>query len=128
MEELLQLLLNRLEQIGHVHEELYGTECREMMSNAVAGGFLRDTPDYVVPSTFGLHSPAANFAVRIAITAYIGAAKSMAAQIGVVSFHERLAAFQDARVKSEKEGLYFDDFFGYWSPDAFDSMGKAKPA
>lgn len=126
MDELLRLLLNRLEQIGRDHEELYDTECRQIMANAVTDGFLRDTVDYVVPSNFGLYSAHANTAVRIAITAYIRAAKSMADQVGAVSFHQRLAAFQDAHVKSDKEGCYYDDFFGFSSPDDFDPTGRAK--
>ena len=67
MEELLRRLLNRLADIGHDHEELYDTECRERMSEAVMNGFVRGASNYAMPDEFGLFSAEANLAVRQAL-------------------------------------------------------------
>jgi hypothetical protein len=124
MEELLRQLLNRLEQIGNDHEELYDTECRERMGNAVMDGFVRDKSGFVLGSNFGLHAEEANLAVKEALAEYIANAKAKAAELGITDFHERRAAFQNSDVESDEEGSFYDDFFGHSAPEAFDSAGN----
>lgn len=124
MEEVLRQLLTRLEGIGESSEELYDTECREQMGDAVMNGFVRATSDYVMPSSFGLHSAEANQAVREALSGYVEGACAKATEQGLIGFHERLAAFQNPDVESDGEGSFFDDFFGYVSPEAFDASGN----
>jgi hypothetical protein len=123
MEDLLRDLLNRLGQVGEHHEEIYDTECRDRMSNAVFDGFIRRLDGFVLPSDFGLYSPDANARVREALATYIAEASVQAPALQLRSFHERLSAFQNGDVKSNG-GDYFDDFFGYSRPDAFDCEGE----
>lgn len=124
MEELLRQLLNRLESIGHDHEELYDTECREQMSEAVMNGFVRATSNYALPDAFGLHSAEANQAVRQALAEYVAGATARAAELRLGGFHDRLAVLQNPHVESEGEGSFYDDFFGYAAPEAFDAAGN----
>ena len=123
MDELLKELLNRLGQVGKNHEEIYDTECRDRMSNAIFDGYIRRLDAFVLPSDFGLYSPEANTAVCEALASYIDRANAQANVLKLRSFHERLSAFQNGDVKSDRKD-YFDDFFGYSRPDAFNSEGE----
>jgi hypothetical protein len=120
--------LNRLEDIGAINEEIYDTECRDRMGDAVFDGFIRPVVDFNPPTDFGLHNPSANDAVRVALMEYIEKAKKLAPTVGVITFHDRLDAFQNGAIKSDAEGSYFDDFFGYSKPDAFDEAGTLRSA
>ena len=82
MGELLKDLLNRLDLIGHSHSEIYDTECRERMSDAVFNGFIRPIADARVPVDLGLLSADANALVHDALAEYIGAARNRGAAIG----------------------------------------------
>ena len=117
MREALRKLLTRLEEIGRHHEELYDTECRDRMGNAVLEGFARARSDYVLPEDFGLSVVDANRSVREALAQYIDEANFTAERDGIDSFRSRLAAFQDGSVESPGEGCRYDDFFGYVDPE-----------
>lgn len=54
----------------------------------------------------------------------IEAATDCARQKGLTTFQQRLAAFQNGNVRSNLEGSFFDDFFGWWNPEAFDGEGN----
>jgi hypothetical protein len=124
MDHLLKALLNQLERVGMSHEELYDTECRERMGNAVFDGFIRARDGFTLPSDFGLYSADANASVRNAISIYIAKANETAAALGMTSFHQRLSAFQNENVKSDVAGIYYDDVFGYSRPDLFTESGE----
>jgi len=125
MEELLHRLLNQLEAIGSGHEELYDTECRERMANAVMDGFVRGQK-IVLADDFGLYTPEANLAVKAALGEYIANAKALAADLRIAKFHDRLAAFQNSRIQSDGQRNLYDDFFGHSPPDAFDPAGNVR--
>jgi hypothetical protein len=124
MEELLRRLLNRLERIGNDHEELYDTECREQMSDAIMNGFLRASGADDLRSDFGLFSAEANLAVREALLEYVERTCPKASEFGLSRFHNRLDAFQNRNVASHGEGSFSDDFFGYAAPESFDAAGN----
>lgn len=124
MEELLRQLLNRLDVIGEEHEEIYDTDCRERMSEALWYGYLRNQSDYVLPDTYDLFTPEGNLAVKQALGKYIQDANAKAAELGIHDFHARMAAFQNDDVVSDVEGNYYDDFFGEWEPESFDDAGN----
>ena len=126
MNDLLKQLLNQLEAVGSSNEEIYDSECRDRMGESILSGFVRQKEGIILPVSFGLHSAEANGAVRLALTEYIGRANQLAATLGITAFHERLAAFQNGAIKSDREGAYFDDFFGYSSPDAFIESGEVR--
>ena len=122
VDDLLKELLNRLGRVGNDHEEVYDTECRDRMSHAVFDGFIRRLDDFVLPSDLGLYSPEANASVREALAVYIDEANAKAVALHLTSFHHRLSVFQNGDLKSDG-GDYFDDFFGYSDPDAFNTEG-----
>ena len=124
MEELLRHLLNRLDSIGKEHDELYDSECREQMGNAVMSGFVRALDRYDLPAEFGLYSAEANRMVRSALMEYVNLANAKASDVGMSGFHDRLAAFQNPEIESDIERNYYDDFFGYAAPKAFDASGR----
>lgn len=124
MNELLLRLLNQLDRIGSDHGELYDSECRDRMSAAIVDGFVRNVSGFVAPEEYGLWTREANLAVREALAQYLTDARQLAAELGIASFHDRLAAFQDADVESSEEGSFYDDFFGYSPPELFDASGK----
>lgn len=124
MDDLLKELLNKLEIVGETHEELYDSEVREQMGNAIFDGFIRPKHGYLLPDAFGLYTDDGNSAVKDALAEYILAANAKASEIGLSSFHDRLASFQNPDVKSESTSAYYDDFFGYSRPEAFDSLGN----
>lgn len=123
MGELLKALLDRLDLIGSTHHEIYDTECRERMSDVVFNGFIRPVADSQIPDDFGLYSADANALVREALANYIDAARDRGMGSGLRSFHDRLASFQDGKVCSNS-GSYYDDFFGYSAPEAFNEAGE----
>ncbi len=128
MDEILKRLLNELEAIGEEHEEIYDSEVREQMSNAIFDGFIRPKDGFALLDELGMRSPIANQEVRAALANYIAAANAEAARAGVSSFHDRLAAFQNSEIDSDGEGAFYDDFFGYSRPDAFDALGDVLEA
>ena len=123
MDTLLLALLDALDAVGENHEEIYDTVCREKMGEPIFYLFIKPDAEYVVPGEFGLFDAAANLAVRQALVTYVTAAKSRAIQLGIDTFHDRMAAFQNNDIESNRERNYFDDFFGWMNPDSFDENG-----
>jgi hypothetical protein len=121
MNHLLLELLLRLEAIGQEHEEIYDSEVRDQMREAVHDGFLDLVPDYRLPDTFGLASDEGNRSVRDALSSYIEAAKAKAQELGL-TFKQRLNAFQGTEAMTPA-GTTSDEFFGYSSPDLFTEAG-----
>lgn len=106
-------LLESLEAIGTEHEEVYDTDVRERMSEAVYKAFLNPVPGYQLPLEFGMFEPNANAAVRAAISGYVERAAARAAVLALSDPKARLAAFQDEDVMTRGEEQYPDDFFGW---------------
>jgi hypothetical protein len=121
MDELLLELLNRLEAIGQEHEEIYDSEVRDQMREAVHDGFLDLVPGYKLPDTFGLRSDEGNRLVREALSSYIEAATAKAQALGL-TFKQRLNAFQSTDAMTPT-GTTADEFCGYTSPDLFTESG-----
>ena len=122
MEELLQRLMSRLERIAETHEEIYDTDVREQMSEAIFDGFIRPTSNFTLPNEFGMFSAEGNRLVKEAVAAYIPAANARAAALGLTSFRSRLDAFQNDNVQTES-GQLPDEFFGWADPAGFDENG-----
>ncbi len=125
MEQLLLELLSQLEAIGEIHGELYDSEVREKMGEAVMEGYVRNSSGYRPPDHFGMYSVEADAAVREALLAYIVTANSLADRIGLTSFKVRLAAFQNPAVRtSSSVQCYYDDMFGHTPPEWYDEGGN----
>jgi len=108
----LETLLNTLEEIGEEHGEVYDTDCREQMSDAVFISFIFEKSDYVMPNRFGLFTKEGNEAVKVALTKYVNEMLLLAKD---ADLKERLEMFQD-KVYSEN-GVSQDDFFGWVNVD-----------
>jgi hypothetical protein len=106
-------LMERLETVGAKHEEVYDTDVRERMSEAVHRAFLKPEPGYQFPPEYGMFEPEGNAAVRHALTEYVKRASARAGALGMSDPQERLAAFQDAEVATSGEGQTPDSFFGW---------------
>lgn len=116
MKDILLELLDTLEKIGSTHGEIYDTEVREQMFDAVYQGFIAPQPNYLLPERFGLYDAEANQLVRAALTKYIAGANEAAEAKGLVSPSARLAEFQKAGVYTTNEGQSGDEFFGWLAP------------
>ena len=124
MKELLLKLLLRLEAIGEENEEIGDTVCHDAMSEAVFRAFLVPERDYEFPDEFGLCGPEADLAVRDALLDYVNAARELAPAEGLLTFQQRLAAFQDCSVFTEHGGSTTDDFFGGFAASMYSENGE----
>src|SRR5882724_886739 len=116
MKEILIELLDMLEAIGSTHGEIYDTDVREQLFEAVYNGFIVPEANYKLPARFGLYKPEANAQVRAALSKYIAAANEAAEAKGLVTPRDRLAAFLIKGAYTTKEGQSGDEFFGWLSP------------
>jgi hypothetical protein len=123
MKEILSNLLEELEKIGESNEEIYDSECREKMDDAIWYGFLVPDIKYQLSDDFGLYNESANSLVKHALQKYIFEASNIAASNNM-SFLERLAAFQDNDVFTLGSKNDYNDFFGYSNPEEFNNSGK----
>ena len=98
MDDLLRDLLDSLDAVGEEHEEIYDTECREMMGEPIFNLFIKPTEGYQMPDDFGLYSSKANQQVRLALARYIDAATDCARQEGLT-----LTQLEALRLVLEKE-------------------------
>lgn len=124
MEQLLLELLTRLEAVGERDESVFDAVVREKMGDPVFYGFIKPEPGYVLPDDYGMPEEE-NRRIKAALGSYIEGARSLAQNLGLETFHERLAAFQNLAVRTEQKNGY-DDFFGWMNPDLFDEAGNAK--
>ena len=124
MEQLLLELMCRLEVVGDRDESLYDSEVREMMGDPIFYLFVRPTPQYVMSDDFGMPDKE-NQDIKAALLDYIQGALSIAPDLGLDTFHKRLAAFQNGAVRTVQLNS-FDDFFGWMNPDLFDASGNVR--
>lgn len=124
MEELLSILLERLRLIGEEHSELYDSEVREQMGEAIMEGFIREQKGFRLPDQFGMYSDEANRRVKAAIAKYIEGANKKTSEVGLKNFHDRLAAFQNSKVQTSVPGNDYEEFFGHTSPEFYDEYGN----
>lgn len=126
MQPILSRLLDRLDAIAEQHEEVGDTDVREAMSDAVFDGFLRPVPSFTLPERFAMFSEEGDRLISRALAEFLPAANGHAAAAGLVSFHDRLSAFQDGDLKSSA-GSYYDDYFGWANPKDYDAEGTVAP-
>lgn len=123
MNELLRHLLESLETIANQHPELFDSDVREAMSDAVVDGFVRGRGIEAVPDSFAMFSVEADAWVRKVIEEYVVSANRIASEVGLKSFPDRLAAVQNPKVRTSF-GSDYEDFLGHSPADCFDSVGN----
>jgi len=126
MESVLLELLCRLEALGEEYGDLYDSEVRQAMSAAVFAGFIRALPGYTLPDRFAMYRPGGDQRVREVLAWFIAAFAKAAEHDGLVTFHQRLAAFQNRKVRTATT-LGIEDFFGWAPPEQYDEAGKLIP-
>jgi hypothetical protein len=112
MDKALRKLLGRLAHIAETHEEVYDSDVREAMRDAVFHGFVKRVPSFRMPATFETFSAEADQLIRDALVEYLNEANSRADALGL-GFRARYAAFQDEHVTFGPQQLNYGDFFGY---------------
>ncbi len=80
------------------------------MGDHVLRGLLRPEPGYQPTGEYGL-DPEANRKVAAALAAFCKAAEAEARRLGLTTFEQRVAAFQNPQVVTSG-GSDFNDFFG----------------
>ena len=126
MNEVLLQLLHRLEAVGDEHDELYDSDVREAMDNAVFCGFLKPQFDYILPDKFAMYTPEGDRKVRRVVEWFLPTARAAADRCGLDTFHKRLKAFQNLDVCTARQNTY-NDFFGWADPELFDQNGNVFP-
>lgn len=116
-------MLNKLEEIGNDHEELFDSDVCQDMEDAIMNGFVRRKLQYEIPQDFGMFSDEANSAVREAISEYVSTCNNKADELGIVAFHDRLNAHQDGSVVTAQRNDY-EEFFGHARNEFFDELGN----
>lgn len=125
MEAILFELLSRLERLGEAHEELYDSEAREEIGNIIMDGFIRRKPEFAIPTRLGMLSDAADAEVRQALRSYIENANILAQELGLTSFHARLAAIQNRNVRTNPTtAADYEELFGHTPPECYDEAGN----
>jgi hypothetical protein len=122
VEQLLLELMRKLEVVGDRDESLYDSVVREKMGNPIFYLFVKPTAGYVMPDNYGV-SEGEDRLIKAALREYVEGALALAPQLGLNTFHERLAAFQQEEARTEG-GNYYDDFFGWSDPAVFDESGN----
>jgi hypothetical protein len=117
MEKALADLLVRLLAIGESHRELYDSEVRERLDNAIYHGFLISGPGYELPGDFALYTDEGNRAVRDALDQFLCSAREAAAVEGLTTFRARVMAFQNLSIRVGPQRKCYNSFFGYRNPN-----------
>lgn len=123
MDQLLLDLLVRLEAVGDRDESLYDSVVREKMGLAVFWGFIKPKPGYVLPDDYGMPE-AESQDIRDALADYVAAASALAPTLGLTTFHQRLAAFQNDDLRTPGQRNDYEEFVGWSNPDQFDADGN----
>jgi hypothetical protein len=110
MTALLRELLERLEEIGEDHSEIYDSGVRDRMGAAIWEGFVAPQPGFAVPAEFGMFSAEGDQLVYKAISEYVEKANRRADELSMNAQDERLRAFEQHGIDTTK-GEQFDDFF-----------------
>ncbi len=88
-------------------------------------GFVRRTPGFEMPERLGMLSQTADCELRRALAAYIEGANRLAGEIGLTSFHSRLAAFQNPAVCTNSDiAVDYEELFGHTAPEWYDEDGR----
>ncbi|WP_147274353.1 hypothetical protein [Bremerella cremea] len=123
MRDALKRLLNLLDEIGNEHEELFDSDVRQNIRNAIMEGFVRHRLKYEIPQDFGMFSEDGNTAVRNAISEYVATGNKKADELEIRTFHDRLNVMQDDSVCSVN-GNDYEEFLGHSRGEFFDEVGN----
>jgi hypothetical protein len=127
MKRALKALLRKLEAIQEEYDGLGDTNVRDHMGDDVRRGFLQPEAGFAPSGEYGLE-PEADRKVAKALAAFCKSASAAAQRLGLDTYEQRVAAFQDPGVTTES-GCDFNDFFGVieLDPPGTEPKTPAKP-
>ena len=105
-------LLEDLEQFGSTHEELYDTDVRERLWEAVDAALIRQSDGYAIPTDLGMFSPEANTELASIMSRNIERLRQVFAVFRLDTEQKRLASFLNPNLRTES-GRTVDEFFGH---------------
>jgi hypothetical protein len=120
MKTALKKLLDTLDVIHETHGELLDTEVCEALAAVLYNAYIRPAHGYVVPTSFGMFSPAADALVHTALSEFISEACGIAR---LRSPQQRLESFQDDSVVSAS-GRTYRCYFGHEDEDPYLEIKK----
>ena len=109
MKAALKQVLDCLDSIAETHGEVLDTDVCEAMADTLDNVFIHQTVGYVMPSSFGMFSPAADALVHAALLQFFSAASVGASNR---SAQQRRYAFQDGSIVTSA-GHTYRDYFGH---------------
>ena len=112
MKTALKQLLDDLDRIMDEHEEVGDTEVRETMSQAIQQLWLAPDGTDELPRQFGMFSDAGDRLVHQALARFLAHPETLKLASGAATPQERLDAFQDGSISSDRGALY-DEYFGH---------------
>jgi hypothetical protein len=104
-------LLDALEAIGDEHEEVYDTDVRERMADAIERRLIARSDDGELSGDFGMFSDDGNRRVREAVERYLAEAVPRADALGLDE-RARRASVWDIETTSSR-GTTVDEFLGW---------------
>lgn len=116
----LQRLLSALDQVAAESEEIFDSDCRQEMGEAVMEAFVRANGVEVIPKKFGILNDDACVVVHEAIACF---AMESLKLLGSQSFKDRLESLQDTSVQSD-DGNDYEEYFGRTPSEFYDEDGN----
>lgn len=107
----LKSLLSALEELSSDNKEIFDTDVREEMGEAIHFGFIAPKKKYELPESFEMYSDEANEAIRTILGDFLKESCVIATD-QEWDEKRRLDEFQTLSVAT-KSGRSYDDFFGH---------------
>jgi hypothetical protein len=107
---LTQLLL-ALDRIQDEHGEVCDTVVRDVLRRVITEAFILPKASFVMPTAFGLFSADGNAKVGAALEHFLSCSEVQTTR-ATLTPEQRLAAFEDADVRTDKGNTY-DCFFSH---------------
>ena len=105
-------LLDGLEEVGEAHPELFDTDVRERLWTVVERRYVQLDRAYEIPRDLGMFSEDGNALLHAALEQHVGNLVAIASAFRLDTEAKRLRTLQNPAVKSARQGLTYDAFFG----------------
>jgi hypothetical protein len=119
LQQVLYEVLQDLEKLSIESPEIYSPVYRKQMSDLIWTGFIVPKHEYYSSKDLGFSNDINNQKAQKILRSYINELNRETSSLSL-SFHQRLAIFQDRTVGRSN----FDNFFIWRDPDGFDAVGK----
>ena len=104
--------LDALEEVASEHPELFDTDVRERMWEAVEHRYLRLESSYEIPRDLGMSTKDGNARLRAVLEHHLKDLVTIADALKLDTEDKRRQSLLDSEVRSQQEGLTYDAFLG----------------